>query len=210
MNKPLTSLLIIASALLTNATTPAHADDVVIPDALKQRVETDGWSQQWHDELYAYEDAKVGAALRTILRAKRDAQALKSGLVAHEWGSMKHHVDSATSEFDLIGEDQSDLPPFVKVWADQPALGPIMVEKPILYFYTQKQQKVNVTVRFPEGVLTQWYPDVSFFTPQRDGRRGPGNNQAPPPRNGTLAWSQIELNPELDVSKFAQVNQNHP
>lgn len=210
MNKPLTTLLIVASALMTSVTTPAHADEIAIPEALKQRVETDGWSQQWHDELYDHKDPAIGAALRTMLRAKRDASALASGLVAHEWGSMKHHVGTDTSEFDLIGEDQSDLPAFVKVWADRPALGPIMVEKPILYFYTKEQQKVSVTVRFPEGVLTQWYPDVSFFTPQRDARRRPGNNQAPPPRNGALAWQQVELNPDADTNKFAKVDQNHP
>ena len=210
MNKPLIPLLMIASALLANATTPAQADDVVVPEALKQRVETDGWSQQWHDELYSHEDAAVGASLRQMLRTKRDAAALKSGLVVHEWGSMQHHIGTATSEFDLIGEDQSDLPSFVKVWADQPVMGPRIMKKPILYFYTQQKLKVNVTVRFPEGVLTQWYPDVSYFTPQRDGQVRPGNNQAPLPRNGALAWQQIELNPETKTSRFAKVDKNHP
>lgn len=210
MKNPLIALFIATTILLATSATTLHAQDIVIPDDLKQRVEAEGWSQQWHDELYGHKDAAVGAALRQMLRAKRDAQSLKSGLVVHEWGSMKHHVGTATSEFDLIGEDQSDLPSFVKVWADQPALGPIMMEKPILYFYTRQKQKVNVIVRFPEGVLTQWYPDVTFFTPQQNGRARLGNNQAPLPRNGTLAWQQIELDPEADTNLFANVAKNHP
>jgi hypothetical protein len=204
-------LILIVSALLLATTTPAQADGkVVIPDKLKQRVEAEGWSQQWHDELYAHEDPAVGAAVRYMLRSKRDAAALESGLVAHEWGSMQHHVGTTTSEFDLIGEDQSDLPSFVKVWADQPMLGPQVIRKPILYFYTKQEMKVNVTVRFPEGVLTQWYPDVSMFLPQRDGNIRPGNNPGPPHRNGTLSWRNVELNPNTDTSKFANVDQNHP
>lgn len=211
MKSPLIASFIAMTVLLASSAAVTHAgQDVEIPDELKQRVQTQGWSEQWHDELYSHEDEAVGAALRHMLRAKRDTQALKSGLVVHEWGSMQHHVGTSTSEFDLIGEDQSDLPSFVKVWADQPVLGPQIIRKPILYFYTQQQRKVNVTVRFPEGVLTQWYPDVSFFAPQRDGRGRLGNNQAPPPRNGLLAWQQIDLNPETDTSKFAQVDKNHP
>lgn len=211
MKSPLFALFILASVFLPIAATHAQADAKAnIPDDLKERIETDGWSQQWHDELYDHEDPAVGAAMRQMLRAKRDVAALKSGLVVHEWGSMKHQIGTSTSEFDLIGEDQSDLPSFVKVWADKPAIRPQAVEKPILYFYTQEQRKVNVTVRFPEGVLTQWYPDVSFFMPQHDGRGRLGNNQAPSPRNGALAWQQVELKPDMDASKFAKVDQNHP
>ncbi|MBX2850159.1 MAG: hypothetical protein KTR15_00270 [Phycisphaeraceae bacterium] len=211
MNIPLIARLIITSAMLAPATTPAHADGkTAIPADLKERVEADGWSQQWHDELYDHEDAAVGAALRQMLRAKRDAAALESGLVAHEWGAMQHHVGTSTSEFDLIGEDQSDLPSFVKVWADQPMLRPQVIRKPVLYFYTKQQRKVSVTVRFPEGVLTQWYPDVGFFLPQRDDRVWPKDQKPPTPRNGTLSWREVELNPGTDKSKFAEVDKDHP
>lgn len=204
-------LLLFAVAIVLGTSTPSTLADgkVLVPDDLKQRIETEGWSQQWHDELYNHEDPKVGLAVRYLLRAKRDAEALKAGLVVHEWGSMQHHMGTTTSEFDLMGENQADLPSFVKVWSEQPALGPILIRKPILYFYTQEKMKVNVTARFPEGILTQWYPDVTTFAPQRDGRIRPGNNQAQS-RNGTLSWQQIELDPETDASMFANVRENHP
>ncbi|MGB1124236.1 MAG: hypothetical protein ACPG4Q_03440 [Phycisphaeraceae bacterium] len=197
----------IALGLFTNQ---SYAQAAAIPEDFRQQVEKQGWSQERHDALYAHKDEAIGAAMRKLMRAKRDEQALKSGLVVHEWGSMQHHLGSSMSEFDLIGEDQSDLPSFVKVWADQPVMVPQVIRKPILYFYTQQQQKVNVTVRFPEGVLTQWYPDVAHFSPQRNdrGRRVPNQNALQ--KNGTLAWRQIELNPETDTSKFAKVDANHP
>lgn len=198
-----------AAVVLGTLTTASHADPAVVPEALKALVEKEGWSQQWHDELYAHEDPAVGAAVRQLLRARRDAEALKSGLVVHEWGSMKHHVGTSTSEFDLISENQSDLPSFVKVRTSRPIIRPGIIEKPILYFYTQEPMKVDVTVRFPEGVLTQWYPDVSYFAPARDDR-GRLPAEAPLPKNGVLVWNQIELNPKTNPGAFAKVADNHP
>lgn len=200
-----TSMLAIALLAL-----PTHADQAEVPEELKQRVETQGWSQQWHDELYSHEDPAVGASLRKLLRAKRDEAALQSDLVVHEWGAMQHHVGTATSEFDLIGEDQSDLPSFVEVWARQrPAQGPQIMLKPIIYFYTQTKQTVDVSVRYPEGILTQWYPQVSLFTPQRNHRVRPGAAKDLP-RDGALSWLKVKLDPKSNDSAFANVDPNHP
>ena len=133
MNRRLATLLTAATLALGTYATSTAAEKIVVPDELKQRVQTEGWSQKWHDELYRHADKDVGAVVQQMLRAKRYKTALKSGLVVHEWGAMQHHVDSASSDFDLIGEDQSDLPNFVKVWADQPMLTPQVIKKPILY-----------------------------------------------------------------------------
>eukprot|EP00752_Nemacystus_decipiens_P014411 g12820.t1 len=211
MNTPRIIAAIALSAMLVTSTPTARANDqVVIPEYFRQLVETEGWSQQWHDALYGPDhDPAIAAALRKMLRAKRDAAALKSGLVAHEWGSMKHHVGSNTSEFDLMSEDRSDLPSFVKVWSGTVQLEGFIVEKPILYFYTDKPQKVNVNVGYPEGLLTQWYPDVTSFAPQQI-KRKKSEKSHPMPRNGTLSWQQVELNPDFAPSLFAGVNENHP
>lgn len=205
-------LLAAATILLGITATNVRADGkVVVPDELTNRVEAEGWSQQWHDELYNHEDPKVGAAVRQTLRAKRDAAALKSGLVVHEWGAMQHHLGTTTSEFDLIGEDQSDLPPFVEVWGrQQPVGGPQIMLKPIIYFYTQTKQTVDVNVRYPEGVLTQWYPQVSHFAPQRDNRGRLENAPNDLPSNGTLAWLKVKLDPQTKSSAFANVDPKHP
>lgn len=210
MTKRLMTRLTAAAVVLVSLATGASATEADVPEALRQRVEAEGWSQQWHDALYEHEDAAVGAAVRQMLRAKRDAEALASGLVVHEWGAMQHHMGTSTSEFDLIGEDQSDLPAFVQVWADQPVQRPQIILKPIIYFYTQKPRTVEVLARFPAGVLTQWYPSVTFFTPERldPGRRG--NNPNPPLRNGSLVWKHVELDPDRDTSRFARVDENHP
>ncbi len=209
MKTQLILLLTAFAAVLTTTSQAAHADEAVtIPETFKQRLEVEGWSQEWHDSLYGHDhNQAIAAAVRKMLRAKRDAAALESGLVAHEWGSMQHHLGTSTSEFDVMGENQADLPPFVKVWSQQPRSGPQLIRKPILYFYTREPKKVSVTARFPEGLLTQWHPDVTTFAPQPTGRQLPGSDL---PSNGTLSWQDVELNPDFAPSLFANVNQNHP
>lgn len=205
MKLHMTVLMLVSCTLF--AGNSANAE---VPEQMKQRVEKDGWSQEWHDELYKHEDQAVAKEVRAMLRAKRDEGKLRSGLVVHEWGSMKHQMGTYSSEFDLIGEDQADLPKFVQVWADQPVAVPMMIEKPILYFYTDKKTTVNVNVKFPKGILTQWYPDVMRFTPQRYHTR-PG--QVLPSRmfrNGMLWWNQVVLDPDADPATFARVDENHP
>lgn len=201
----LTVLVLVGCALFLGG--PALAE---VPEAMKQRVEKDGWSQEWHDELYKHEDQTIAKEVRAMLRAKRDAAKLKSGLVVHEWGSMKHQMGTFTSEFDLIGEDQSDLPKFVKVWADQPVMVPQMIEKPILFFYTDKKMTVNVNVKFPKGILTQWYPDVARYSPQRYPTRAGQRLPSRMFRNGMLWWNQVVLDPDADPSTFAKVDAEHP
>ena len=32
------------------------------------------------------------------------------------------------------------------------------METPVIYFYSDREQTVNVRVRFPHGLITEWYP----------------------------------------------------
>src|SRR6185503_5748255 len=35
------------------------------------------------------------------------------------------------------------------------------METPVIYFYSGREQTVDVTVKFPQGSLTEWYPQVA-------------------------------------------------
>jgi hypothetical protein len=39
------------------------------------------------------------------------------------------------------------------------------METPVIYFYSQKPRHVKVDVDFPGGIITQYYPDVTRFSP---------------------------------------------
>ena len=39
------------------------------------------------------------------------------------------------------------------------------LETPVIYFYSDVARKVSVDVRFPGGVISEWYPNASTFSP---------------------------------------------
>jgi hypothetical protein len=39
------------------------------------------------------------------------------------------------------------------------------METPVLYFYSDSSQTVNVRVDFPQGNMTEWYPEAKRFGP---------------------------------------------
>lgn len=38
------------------------------------------------------------------------------------------------------------------------------METPVIYFYSDKERKVDVTVKFPQGRITEWFPQVQKLT----------------------------------------------
>lgn len=93
-----------------------------------------------------------------------------SRLVVHEWGTFTSIAGKNGLALDwrpLNGP--SDLPKFVYTVSDR-SLGPrrvqgkgelrglVRMETPILYFYADREIDVNVKVDFPDGKITEWYP----------------------------------------------------
>lgn len=70
-------------------------------------------------------------------------------------------------------------------------LGPIRMETPVLYFYSEKPEKADVRVAFPKGFITEWYPKATLNqTPVREGvLQKSGNTGA------TILWKNIEVLP---------------
>ena len=126
-------------------------------------------------------------------------------LVVHEWGSIVYVADSkAKTQIGVISEDQSDLPDFVQVWSEQAVQRPVLMKKPILYFYTKKDMFVNVTVNYPKGIFTQWWPNPQSFLPYL-----PRKGQVAPTANGMLHW-RIGLKVDKSLDKAMPVVKNHP
>ncbi len=102
-------------------------------------------------------------------------------LVAHEWGTFTSVADEngdSVSWFPLAGK--SDLPCFVYRLGGRNiklAPGVVRMETPVLYFYAAKPVTLSVHVDFPQGVVTEWYP------------------QAARPRTGSIEWSPVEVRP---------------
>ena len=113
--------------------------------------------------------------------ASKDAVA-GPGMTVHEWGTFTSvaGADGKVAMW-LPLSGPADLPCFVEfenrlykslgpialnterkqltyLQARSQLVAPIRMETPVLYFYTDRPQRVDVRVAFPRGFITEWYP----------------------------------------------------
>ncbi len=103
--------------------------------------------------------------------------------VAHEWGTFTsvQGADSVLIPWNPL--ETTQLPKFVYDW-NKPGLNrrPVgalnpdkftksvfvtlqRMETPVIYFYSDHERTVDVTVRFPQGLITEWYPQARDIGP---------------------------------------------
>jgi hypothetical protein len=105
------------------------------------------------------------------------AFAAQDRFVAHEWGTFTSVQGADGIQIEWNPFVPLELPKFVY---GQPhrrvGIGPTKaeliarqrMETPVIYFYSDTPRTVNVTVNFPEGKVTEWYPQVE--NPKGGGR----------------------------------------
>lgn len=100
-------------------------------------------------------------------------------LVVHEWGTFTTLHGSDGKQLSGLYIEEEHLPPFVYSHTsladdindtiyrgkDQYLIKPenvtVKMETPVLYFYSDKSTKVSLQVDFPNGSISQWYPQRS-------------------------------------------------
>ncbi len=126
-------------------------------------------------------------------------------VVVHEWGtftSIATETGASSRWAPLTGA--ADLPCFVArlgpIGFKDRAFGFVRMETPVLYFYSQVPATLSVRVAFPEGWITEWYPNASKVTPDSAGGVTPARYI-----NGEIRWDQVHVepaaNPQLAVSR---------
>jgi hypothetical protein len=155
------------------------------------------------------------ALLGVTISASVD-DAAKATFTVHEWGtftSVAGPDGKAAQWLPLAGPGDlpcfverfqnrlfKDIGPFASTIQKNPIdylnartklLGPIRMETPVLYFYSEKPEKANVRVAFPKGFITEWYPKATLNqTPVRAGVLPKSGNTG-----ATIAWKDIEVLP---------------
>lgn len=140
----------------------------------------------------------ISATVIALYAATRD-----TGYVAHEWGTFTSVQGADGFQMDWNPHNISDLPSFVyemnRVRSGKPGalaykLGTSnyrqRMETPVIYFYSNHQRKVDVSVDFPEGVITEWYPHRDAADLRIKGRRTNGN-----PARAALEWKNLQIEP---------------
>src|ERR1041385_8354623 len=91
-----------------------------------------------------------------------------ANLVVHEWGTFLAMSGSDGVMLDGMYHEEHALPAFVHARSkDQLKLHSVITkgETPVIYFYSQTQERATVRVNFPSGIWTQWYPQAQMVGP---------------------------------------------
>ena len=161
--------------------------------------------------------------------------------VAHEWGTFTSIQGADGSLVDWNGVTTVELPPFVYN-STRPGLGRKMnigglasslskisfsalqrMETPVIYFYSKESFRADVTVQFPKGYITEWFPQARDIGPSTYGTNStsytpdvasngdqassimPLAEQSAERRvtNSLIHWSNFEVIPQKQESSLA-------
>jgi hypothetical protein len=122
--------------------------------------------------------AAIAAATMGAVPSGSRATAQSPDLVVHEWGtftSIAGPDGEAVQWRPLTGP--ADLPCFVTLLNPNSIKLPngglptlkatVRMETPVLYFYSPSEQTVRASVMFPQGLISEWYPQPTVAPPAR-------------------------------------------
>jgi len=154
------------------------------------------------------------------LPAVYDEVPAPKALTVHEWGTFTSIAGPDGKAMDwLPAGGPTDLPCFVAL-TDTSGLksggsdnqlggragqGTVRMETPVLYFYSPREETVNVRVSFPHGLITEWYPatakvgPASLWTAIKDLRSA----------TGTIEWNNVKIMPGATESYPLEAGQSH-
>jgi hypothetical protein len=131
------------------------------------------------------------------------------GLTVHEWGTFTSVAgeDGSAITWDALG-CKSDLPRFVHdygyrgfKWRLQ---GTVRMETPVMYFYSSRELDAHVKVAFPQGLITEWYPQADYEVYQKSRSNGSmyqletnlnGIDTSLRSLTGAIEWKNIWIRP---------------
>ena len=144
-----------------------------------------------------------GTLAAVNIPAAIDVVPVSKNLTVHEWGTFTSVAGNEGQAVEWLPVDrQSDLPCFVNhspAGLEDYLAGTVRMETPVLYFYTSREVKVNATVRFPKGWLTEWYPEAKLTN---DYLRDEDNLS-------TLEWHDVAVLPNAALSFPVESGPSH-
>lgn len=171
----------------------------------------------WHVLFRAVVCGACGVGLVVGLVASATAA---EPLVVHEWGTFTTLQNERGTELPGINIDDEPVPPFVHNLGDQvlsqalvtspawryrqkgvPRHHPLVtmrLETPVLYFYPPRNAAlpltVDVSVRFPQGWLSEFYPAATVDAPQaRKSDEGLTFDKLDSSTVGQLTWHDLQV-----------------
>ncbi len=130
------------------------------------------------------------------------------GLTVHEWGTFTSVAgeDGSAVEWSTL-DCRDDLPKFVNEFGFGFKLGlrgTVRMETPVMFFYSPSHVEAHVKVTFPNGLMTEWYPQARYqiYQKSQDGemRQLPENfsgiDLSMRRVTGSIEWSDVHVEPD--------------
>ena len=159
----------------------------------------------------AFSLVSLAAITLWVMPAAR-LHARSAGFVVHEWGtftSVAGPDGQAVNWYPL--SEGSDLPCFVRMLTQTspkvlvsglPAVrASVRMETPVIYFYAPHEMTAQVSVRFPMGLITEWFPDATVtptFLPLDAADA-----------TGSIDWPRVTVRPGRDVDFLREPGDSH-
>lgn len=134
-------------------------------------------------------------------------------LTVHEWGTFTTVAGDDGRAIDWLPlNGPTDLPCFVEHFENRVTVkfapndpnrpldyetartnlfAKVRMETPVVYFYAPHEMTADVRVRFPRGLMTEWYPHAAITE-----RLGAATMLRDPSYSSTLEWQNITLAPK--------------
>jgi hypothetical protein len=157
------------------------------------------------------------AAVAAMASVTRSVDAANPGLTVHEWGTF---TSIAGPNGQAIGwrpvSGPQDLPCFVteltpnafrtiKFLAGGDWLkslsAKIRMETPVLYFYSDRDAAADVRVRFPQGLVTEWYPSAAVTAAPGLPGQFVGS--------GSIEWKGVKVSPRATPAYLKETGASH-
>jgi hypothetical protein len=147
----------------------------------------------------------------TILMAASTVSTEPSDLTVHEWGTFTSIAgeDGSAVDWDALG-CKDDLPGFVNDFGYRgfkwQLTGTVRMETPVMYFYSSRELDAHVKVAFPQGLITEWYPQAEYEVYQRSRSNGSlrrlaanlnGIDTSLRSLTGAIEWKSIKVQPDV-------------
>jgi hypothetical protein len=125
-------------------------------------------------------------------------------LVVHEWGTFTSLVASDGHVMDGLLHEDEPPPPFVhrrvllapeSARTDGEHLTTSVtqrMETPVIYFHASEAMRIRIDVGFPQGIVTEWYPNAAAYLPA--GLRSAADSLQV--GGGAMSWD-VSLQPDL-------------
>jgi len=140
-------------------------------------------------------------------------------LVVHEWGTFTSVQGGDGKLLQWQAQQIGDLPGFIYNWFKpglnrQPQMQLIFgkggltslqrMETPVIYFYSDRELTADVEVRFPKGMITEWFPQAAQLGTCRPQTNTPPELAKCSAGESLIHWENIHVSPEKAGADLAK------